>query len=327
MPTEPAPSRRGVLAGLAVALAAPRLARAQDAGRPVRIIAPIAPGGLTDALARLLAQRLSERTGQAFVVENRAGGSGIIGMEAAARAAPDGSTLVLVYQGVASVNPVLHRNLSYDTLRDFSGVGLIGNFPILLTVPTSLPVRNAAEFIDLAKRRPGGLDYGSAGNATTSHLAMELFKRQAGIELTHVPFRGEAPALTELAAGRVSAVFATVAAAKPLIDAGQVRAIGVANLQPTGLAAGVPAIAMSGLAGFEVSGWYGLLAPHGTPAATIARYNAAMNTVLQEPEMRSRLAAMGLEPTGSTPARAEAWIAEDMRKWREVVTAAGIRVD
>lgn len=324
MPCEPRATRRGILAALG---AWPAAAAAQDAGRTVRIIVPIAPGGLTDGLARLLARRLSERTGQSFVVENRPGGGGIIGMEAAARAAPDGSTLVLVYQGVASVNPVLHRNLSYDTLRDFSGIGMVGRFPILLTVPANMEVRDAAGFIAAAKRQPGALSYGSAGNATTSHLAMELFKRQAGIDIVHVPFRGEAPALTELAAGRVAAVFATVAAARPLIEGGRVRAIGVATAEASALAPGVTPIATSGLPGFEVSGWYGLLAPRGTPSPAIGRLNAELHAILAEAETRERLAAMGLEPSTGTPESCEAWIRAETETWRGVVTAAGIRAD
>jgi len=320
-------TRRGLLAGIAQVMGLPSLARAQEAGRAVRIIAPIAPGGLTDGLARLLAQRLSERTGQTFVVENRPGGGGIIGMEAAARATPDGNTLVLVYQGVASVNPVLYPALPYDTLRDFTCVGLAGSFPILLTVPASLPVNNAAEFIALARRQPGALSYGSAGNATTAHLAMELFKRQAGVDIVHVPYRGEALALAELAGGRIAAVFATVAAAKPVIDAGHIRAVGVATPGPSALAPGIPAIAASGLPGFEVTGWYGLLAPRGTPAPAIARLNAELRAILREPNTQARLAAMGLEPSGSTPEACEAWIRDETRKWREVIAAAGIRVD
>jgi tripartite-type tricarboxylate transporter receptor subunit TctC len=318
-------TRRLLLASLAATRCLARPARAQE--RKVRIIAPIAPGGLTDGLARLLAGRFSDRTGQTFLVENRPGAAGIIGMEAAARAAPNGGTLVLVYQGVASVNPVLYQNLPYDTLRDFRCVGLAGSFPILLTVPADLPVRDAAEFIALARRQPGALSYGSAGNATTAHLAMELFKRRAAIDIVHVPYRGEAPALADLAGGRIAAVFATVAAAKPVIDSGRVRAIGVASPRPSALAPGMPAIAASGLPGFEARGWYGVLAPRNTPEPLAARLNVELRAILAERETQQHFAAMGLEPSGSTPEACEAWIREETARWREVIAAAGIRVE
>ena len=295
--------------------------------RPLRLIAPIAPGGLTDTLARLVAARLSARLGQAVVVENRAGAGGIVGMEAAARASADGYTLVFVYQGVASVNPVLHRNLPYDTLRDFSAVALVATFPIVLAVRADGGAATLAEFIARARARPGALIYGSAGNATTAHLAMELFRQQAGIELLHVPFRGEAPAMQELVAGRVDAVFGTLTVAAPLVQGGQVRALGIATSDRTPLAPAIPTIAEQGLSGFVVNGWYGVLAPKGTPDAVRERLEREIAAILQEPETLARLAQLGCTAGFAPAAAAQARIAQEMETWRRVVTAAGIRVD
>lgn len=295
--------------------------------RPIRLIAPIAPGGLTDTLARLIATRLSARLGQPVVVENRAGAGGIVGMEAAARAAPDGHSLVLVYQGVASVNPVLHRTLPYDTLRDFSAIALVATFPIVLAVRAEGGAASVADFIGRARARPGAITYGSAGNATTSHLAMELFRQQAGIELLHVPFRGEAPAIQELIAGRVDAVFGTLTVAAPLMQGGQVRALGIATREPSRLAPQIPTIAQSGLPGFAVNGWYGVLAPAGTPAPIRARLEREIASILDEPETLARFGQLGVEPGFAPAADAVAWIGQETETWRRVVAAAGIRIE
>ncbi len=315
-------------AALLAPMLLPALAQAQSwPERPLRLIAPIAPGGLTDTLARLVAARLSVRLGQPVVVENRAGGGGIVGMEAAARAPADGHSLVFVYQGVASVNPVLHRTLPYDTLRDFSAIALVATFPIVLAVRADGGAATLAEFIERARARPGAVSYGSAGNATTAHLAMELFRQQAGIELLHVPFRGEAPAMQELVAGRVDAVFGTLTVATPLMQGGQVRALGIATRERSPLAPSIPTIAEQGLEGFAVNGWYGVLAPQGTPDAVRERLEREIAAILREPETLARLAQLGCAGEFAPAAAAQARIAQEMETWRRVVIAAGIRAD
>ena len=306
----------------------PAVAHAQSwPERPIRLFVPIAPGGLTDTLARLLATRLSARLGHSVVVENRAGAGGIVGMEAAARSPADGHNLVLVYQGVASVNPVLHRTLPYDTLRDFSAIALVATFPIVLAVRAEGGATSVADFVARARARPGGVAYGSAGNATTSHLAMELFRQQAGIELLHVPFRGEAPAIQELVAGRVEAVFGTLTVAAPLIQGGQVRALGIATRERSRLAPDMPTVAEGGLPGFAMGGWYGVLAPTGTPAPIRTRLERELAAILQEPETQARLTQLGCEPAFAPSDAATAWIRNETETWRRVVAAAGIRVD
>lgn len=313
---------------LAAPLLLPALARAQSwPERPLRIIVPIAPGGLTDTLGRLIAARLSARLGQAVAVENRTGGGGVIGMEAAARAPADGHTLVLVYQGVASVNPVLHRALPYDTLRDFAAVALVATFPIVLAVRADGGPDTIAAFIERAKARPGAISYGSAGNVTTSHLAMELLRQQAGIDLLHVPFRGEASAMQELVAGRVDCAFASLTVTAPLIQGGPLRAIGIATRERSALAPQIPTIAEQGIAGFAVNGWYGVLAPKATPEPVRARLEREIAAILQEPETLSRLGQLGCAPEFAPGAAADAWIGQEMETWRRVVTAAGIRAD
>lgn len=319
----------GSLAGLALgAQALPFAAHAQEfPTRPMKLIAPIAPGGLTDTLARALATRVGERMGQPMVVENRPGGGGVIGMQAAARSPADGYSLILVYQGVASVNPVLLKNPPYDTMRDFVPVALVARFPTVLVVDPKLGVDSLRGFLELLRANPGKYNYASAGNATTSHLTMELFKRAAGVDIVHVPYKGEAPALAEVVGGTVSALFATPTVAMPMVQAGRVRALGLSTRDRTPLVPGMATIAESGLPQFEVSGWYGVLAPAGTPAPIVERLNREFLAVLAEPELRARLAAQGVEPTGSTPQEAAQWIRDDTEKWRRVISEAKISVD
>lgn len=318
--------------GFAAALCSPLLcsvAGAQDTypSRPVKLIAPIAAGGLTDTLARVLATKLGERLGQPVVVDNRAGGGGIIGVTAAAKSPADGYTLAIVYQGVASVNPVLFKDLPYDTLRDFAPIGLTGSFPLALVVNPKVPARTAAEFVALARSKPGALSYGSAGNATTSHLTTELFKRRAGIHVLHIPYRGEAPALNDLMGGQVDVVFTSLTSVLPYLTSNRIRVLGVTTAERSKLAPHVPTISESGVAGFQSNGWYGLLAPAGTPTAILDRLNTELTAVLNEPETRSRLQALGVDAFSSSREAMRRFIVEDMDKWRGVISAAGIKAD
>jgi tripartite-type tricarboxylate transporter receptor subunit TctC len=318
---------RLLLATIPLSRPAGASAEAGYPSRPIKLVAPIAPGGLTDALARVLATALSERLGQPMVVDNRAGGGGIIGMTAAARSAPDGYTLVIVYQGVASVNPVLRKDLPYDTLRDFAPIGLSGGFPLALVTKADLPATTVRELLQLARSQPGRLSYASAGDATSSHLTMELFKRRAGLDLVHVPYRGEAPALNDLLAGQVDMEFTSLTSVLPHLANPRLRVLAVSTAARSKLAPDLPTVAESGVPGFQATGWYGLMAPAGTPEAVIDRLNRALVAVLSDTAMKARLQAMGLEAFSSSPRAMRGFIAEDMAKWGKVIAETGIKVD
>lgn len=324
------PGRRAavLLAGAALAAAAVGAA-AQDGypAQPLKFVAPIAPGGLTDSLTRVLAAGLTRRLGQQVVVDNRAGGGGIIGTAAAAKLPADGYNLLMVYQGVATVNPVLYPSLPYDTLRDFVPIAQVATFPIVLAVRNELPAKSLAEFLALARSKPGALSYASAGNASTSHLTMELFKRRADLKIVHIPYKGEAPALTDLMGGQVDAAFITLATVLPQLKSGRVRVLGIASAERSALAPTLPTLAEGGLAGFQSVGWYGVLAPAGTPRPIVERLNRELLAILAEPETRNTLTAQGVDATGSSPEALRQWLVEDTARWRQVITEAGIKAD
>lgn len=318
---------RCLIAMASLGAVAGALAETGYPSRPIKLIAPIAPGGLTDALARVLATALGERLGQPVVVDNRAGGGGIIGMTATAKSAPDGYTLVIVYQGVASVNPVLRKDLPYDTLRDLTPIGLSGGFPLALVIKADLPVKSVGDLLQLARSQPGRLSYASAGDATSSHLTMELFKRRAGLDLVHVPYRGEGPALNDLLAGQVDVEFTSLTSVLPHLGNPRLRILGVATAERSKLAPDLPTVAESGVPGFQATGWYGLMAPAGTPKAVVDRLNRELVAVLADTHMRARYQAMGLEAFSSSPEGMRGFVAEDMTKWGKLIAEAGIKVD
>jgi len=295
--------------------------------RSIRIVVPVAAGGLTDILTRVLAQRLSQVVGQAVVVDNKPGAGGIIGMENAAKSPSDGYTLVMSYIGVAAVNPWLYKNLSYDPLRDFVPVSLVAAFPMVLAVNPSVPANNVEEFVALLKRKPGELNYGSAGNATTSHLAMELFLRDTGTRMTHVPYKGAAPAMNDLLAGNVSAVFDSLTLVLPQLLAGKLKALGIASREKSPLAPALPTIGSSGVPGFEVTGWYGVLAPRGTPEEIVNKLALEFQRIVTEPAMRTQLASRGIEPIGQGSVAFGKLLREENDKWRRIVTEAKIQAD
>jgi tripartite-type tricarboxylate transporter receptor subunit TctC len=317
------------IAALAVAFSLPFVwsAQAQEyPNRPIKFIVPVAAGGLTDTMTRLLAQRLSERLGQPVVVENRPGGGGILAMKALAAMPADGYAIILVFPGAAAVTPILYKTPPYETLRDFAPVGRVAMYPMVLIASPSLP-GTAKEFVEFARGRPGTLNYGSAGNTTTSHLAMELFKWQVGIDIVHVPFKGEAPALNELMAGRLSVLFQTLTTSLPHIRSGKVRALGVATAQRSKLAPEIPTLAESGVGGLDIPGWYGVLAPAGTPEPIIQRLNREFTAIVSEPQTASRLDGLGVQGWTSTPEELRSWIQVETDRWRKVVTEAGIKAD
>lgn len=317
------------LAVVAFSLGAAPVAQAQAyPARPVKFVAPIAPGGLTDILARLLGQRLSVRLGQPVVVENRPGAGLIVGMEYTKNSAADGYTIVIASQGAMSVNASIYKKLPYDTLRDFVPITQVVNFPVVLVVGPNFPAHNVKEFTDLARAKPGSLTYGSAGNATISHLGMELFKRSTGTDVTHVPFKGESPAMNEVMGDRVSGLMATFSVALPLIRSGKVRALGVASTERSAVAPDLPTLSESGLLQFNVTGWFGVLAPAGTPRPIVERLHRELTAVLAEPEVRDRLLGMGVEPVGSaSPEAFGGWIRAEAERWKQIVEGAGIKAD
>src|SRR5262245_51186185 len=293
--------------------------------RPVKVIVPSPPGGGTDILARVLAQHFSKTFGQPFVVENKPGAGNMIGIESVARSPADGYT-VLVTASTLALNSVLYKKVPYDPVRDFAPITLAATAPNVLVVNPALPVKSLAEFIALAKAKPGALSYGTPGIGTSPHLSMELLKSMAGIDLQHVPYRGTAAAVTDVIGGQIAATFANALTAKPQVDSGRVRALAVSG--PTRVEAfpTVPPVAEAGVPGYEAMQWYGMAAPAGTPPQIIARLHAEAAKALQSDEMKEKLALDGAQPVGSTPAEFAALIRRELDKWTRVVRAAGIEL-
>ena len=291
--------------------------------RPVRIVVPSPPGGGTDIVARVLAQHFSKAMGQPFFVENKPGAGNMIGIEFVARSPADGYT-VLVVASTLALNSVLYKKVPYDPVKDFAPVALAATAPNVLIVNPALPAQTLAEFIALAKKKPGALSYGTPGIGTSPHLSMELLKSMAGIDLQHVPYRGTAAAVTDLIGGQIAATFANALTAKPQVDAGRVRALAVSGPKRIEALAAVPPVAEAGVPGYEAMQWYGLVAPAGTPAPVIARLNAEAVKALQSDEMREKLALDGAQPVGSSPAEFGALIRSELDKWTRVARAAGI---
>ena len=316
-------ARRNTLAGL---LALPAFARAQDlpADRPIRIIVPTGAGGITDILARIVAHRLAGHLERPVVVDNRPGASGIIGTEAVVRAKPDGTTLLMVYPS-HPVNPALKVRLPYDTERDLEPIGVVSTVSLALLVPQQLPAANVVQLISLAKKEH--LNYASVGSGSLAHLAAELFRSLAGIEMTHIPFRSAPEAHTAVMKGDVAMFFDPPVTTLPLLQTGQVRAIGVSTRQRLPTLPDVPTIAESGLPGYEVLGWNGLLAPAGTPRAIIDRLSRALRAVLAEPDVQAQFARQGTELAPTTPEAFGAIIHADIIKWARLVHEAGIKPD
>jgi tripartite-type tricarboxylate transporter receptor subunit TctC len=299
------------------------LAQANYPARPVRIIVPSPPAGGTDILGRVLADHFTRAFGQQFFVENKPGAGNIIGIEAAARAAPDGYTLLMSASPLA-LNTVLYKQVPYDPVRDFAPITLAATAPNILIVHPGVPAKSLAEFIALAKQKPGALSYGTPGIGTSPHLCMELLKTLAGIDVQHVPYRGTAAAMTDVISGQIAVAFSTALAAKPQVDAGRVRALAVSGPRRVEALPNVPSVAEAGVAGYEAMQWYGLLAPAGVSNSVVEKLNAEALVALRSREMKQRLASDGAEPLGSTPAEFGAFIRRELDKWGRVVEAAHI---
>jgi len=293
--------------------------------KSVRLLVPSSPGGGTDILARVLAQKMSETFGQQFVVENRPGAGQVIGIEAVARSAPDGYTLLMAASAIV-INEVLYAKPPYDTLRDFAPVTLGASLPNILVVHPALPVKSVRELIVLAKTRAGQLNYSSAGSGTSPHLSMELFRLMAGITLTHIPYKGSGPATVDLLAGQVQLSMPNVLTALPHIKGGKLRGLGVTSgKRATGLP-DIPAIAET-LPGYEAIQWYGILAPAGTTRDIVGKLQAEIARILVLPEVRDRLAADGADAVGSRPDEFAAYIRAELAKWGKVVKTGGIKLE
>ena len=293
--------------------------------RPVRFILPFPPGGGTDILGRLIAERLSANLGQPVVTENRGGAGGNVGAEAAARSAPDGYTIVLVAPSLA-ISPTLYSKLNYDPVKDLAPVSLVATVPNVMITQPSLP-GDLREFIAVVRSKPGALNFGSGGAGTSNHLAGELFNLVAGTKLVHIPYKGVNLAMQDVLTGNVHLVFIGIPAAAPHIKAGKLRALALAAPQRSSALPDVPTVAEAGLADFEITTWYGVLAPAGTPRPIIARLNAELVKVMHAPELKEKLAATGTDPLTSTPEEFAAYIKREITKWGDVIRKAGVKAD
>jgi tripartite-type tricarboxylate transporter receptor subunit TctC len=317
----------GLAHALAIALATAGTALAQYPAKPVRLIIPFPPGGSADTIARLLAQEMSKSLGQPVVAENRAGAGGNIGVDVVAKSAPDGYTIGLAAAGALAINQHLMGKLPYDPVKDLAPVSKLADIPIVVAVANTTPAGSVQELIAAAKAKPGGLSFGSAGNGTAMHLSGELFKIMAGVDMTHVPYKGSAPAVTDLVAGQVPVAFVDLVSALPQIRAGRVKGLAVASGKRTITAPDIPTIAEAGVPGYDAVGWFGLVAPAGTPPEVVARLNAETVRIMALPEVRDRALATGAEPSTGTAAEFTLFIASEIPKWERVVKASGAKAN
>ena len=294
--------------------------------RPVKIVVPFAPGAGTDAMGRLMAQKLGETLGGTFVVENRAGASGAIGTQYVAQAAPDGYTLLLVASPFTTVAASL-PSANYDPLTQFAPVGMIASGPLVWAASNSLPANNMKELVEMARKRPGALNYGSAGSGGVNHLVLELLKARTGTFITHIPYRGIAPATMDMIAGQIELVTGTIPALLPFIKDGRVKALAVTSAKRSPALPGVPSMSEAGLAGIDVVNYFALAAPMGTPPAVIEKLNAALNKVVVLPDVTARFKADAVEAAPGSPALLGHFIEADYRAWRNVVKTQNLRID
>jgi len=295
--------------------------------KAIRLIMPYPIGGSIDIAGRMVAQRLADNLGQAVVVDNRTGAGGIVGTETGARAAPDGYTVLMGGTGTLALSPSLQKNLPYDPNKDFTPVTLLVTIPYVVVVQPSFKAANIKELIALAKAKPHEINYGSGGSGSAPHLAAELFKTMADVRITHVPYKGSTPAITDTMSGQVQLTFTGIPSVMTQMKAGRLRPIGVTSLKRTAALPEVPTIAESGVPGYEVNPWFGVLLPARTPQPLVSRLNAEILKVLQLPATRERFAAEGFEAAGNTPAQFAAYIKAEQIKWGKVIKDAGIKAD
>jgi len=319
--------RCAVLTALIAAVsagAAPAAAQTYPS-RPITLVVPFPPGGSATIIARIIADKMSEGLGQQIVIDNRGGAGGSIAARQVAKSAPDGATLLLAFTGTLAVSPLIFANVGYDPRKDFAGIGLIGMAPSVLAVHPSVPARSVADLVGIAKAEPGKIQYGSPGIGTTNHLAGELLAAMTGIKITHIPYKGTGPAITDLLGGHIAMMFAPIPAAHGNVSAGALRALGVTGLKRSSLWPDIPTVAESGLPGFEVVQRSTLLAPAGTPRTIIERLNKELNAVLATDEVRRRLAVEGGEPVPGAPEEYAADIDREEMRWSKLVATIGLK--
>lgn len=293
--------------------------------KPIRFVVPWPAGGVADITTRLVARKLGANMGQTFVVDNRAGATGIIGCELVARAVPDGYTLLMGTTTTHATNPVMFKKLPYDSIKDFAPISLVADAPFVLLVHPSLPVRNVKELIAFAKARPGQLNYGSSGTGGSSHLGFELFNQMAGIKAVHVPYKGLAPATIDLLAGNITMSWESTAAATPYIRDKRLRALGIGSAQRSTLMPDIPTISESGLQGFELGSWSAMFAPAATPPDVVRRLQREVVLAINDRSMREQLGALGAEAVGSTPEELAAVLKHDVVKWTKIARQANLQ--
>ena len=311
---------------LGAAFSGPAWAQADWPTKPVKIVVPFAAGGTTDLTARIIAEQLGQTFKQTFIVENKAGAGGNLGATEVAKSAPDGYTFLMGTPGTQAINQFLYPKMPYDTAKDLVPVSFVVRVPNVLMVNPQLPAKDLKALIALLKAQPGKLSYGTPGNGSTGHLSTELFKTQAGVFVTHIPYRGSGPMLQDLMAGQVQMSIDNMPSALPLIQAGKLVALGVTSAQPVPQLPGVPAIA-SVLPGYEAEAWFVLVAPAGTPQPIIDKLSAEVDRILKKPEVIERFAKLGATPVGGTPKQLGDFIAAETRKWQQVVKTSGAKVD
>ena len=317
--------RRGAVAIVLASLACAVCAQNYPS-KPVRVIVPFPPGAGADIVARTVVPRLADAFGQQFVVDNRAGASGNLGAEVAAHAVPDGYTLLFTPASVAS-SQALYQKLGYNLEKDLEPVSLVASAPFVLVVHPSLPVKNVKELIAMAKAKPGQLLYASTGNGGSPHLATELFKLQAKIDIVHIPYKGTPPAVTDLIAGQVSMMFANTLSVLPYVNSGRLRALAISSAKRSAAAPTLPTVAESGMPGFEASTWFGVLAPTGTPKEIVIRLTGELRKVVQTKNLSDSLISQGADPIGTSAEEFRAQIRADIEKWTRTIKAAGVRAE
>ena len=320
-------SRRALLAAFPFIGATAALAQERFPNRPVRIVVPYAPGGTTDIVARMIAERISGPLGQSVLVENRPGGGAVIGSEMVARAAPDGHTLLMATNGSHGINPAIFRRLSYDPVRDFAPISMLAAVPLVLVVPSAVPVNNIAELVAYLKSRSDTQSYGSAGIGSSGHLAGEMYKRLAGVTPEHIPYRGDAALMPDLIAGRLVFAFANLPGAIGFVRVGNLRALAVTGDTRSTALPDVPTMREAGLPDFQVDPWYGLLAPAGTPLAVVTRLYELSVAALREPAAVDQLRSLGAQVIGKSPAEFAAALASDIARYTATARAGNISVD
>lgn len=317
---------RALAAALSLALAAAAATAQNYPSKPIRLIVPFPAGGATDVLARAISLHASEKLGQTIVIDNKPGAGGTIGSDLAAKADPDGYTLLIATGSTHSIGPIINPKIPYKVERDFVPIVDVASTTSVMVVSKTVPARNLQEFVQLAKSQPGKLNFGSSGNGTNSHLAGELFKDQAGVFMTHIPYRGTGLVFNDMVSGQVHLLMDNVVTAMPHLKDDKVRVIGVTSLKRLPFLPEIPTLHEQGLKNFDVSNWFGIYGPRGTPPEVVAKVNAAFNAALKEPELQKRLATLGAVPTGGTPQQMAATVAAETTRWRKLITERKLTV-